>query len=717
MPNAKSATIWLRYFRNISSAPPEAAEPQGYDVPRDPRYDILFEPVQIGPVTAPNRFFQVPHCNGMGYRYPSSMAEMRRIKAEGGWGVVNTEEMEISHTSELSPVPEARLWDDSDIPALARMVDGVHAHGALAGAELAHLGGGASNLYSREIPMGPVARPVDALDPVHVRAMDRADIRAFRKMHVDAALRCKRAGFDIVYLYCGHDMTTFAHFLSRSRNDRGDEYGGSLENRLRLLREVLEDVKAAVGGHAAVAIRLGISLLDTKDGVTCDDEGRDVIRLLADLPDLWDVQLGDWPTDSATSRFKPQGWQDSLVAFVKQVTGKPVVGVGRYTSPDAMVSLIKGGVLDLIGCARPSIADPFLPRKIDEGRIEDIRECIGCNICVSGDFTATPMRCTQNPTMGEEWRRGWHPERIAPKSSDETVLIVGAGPAGLEAARALGQRGYDVTLAEAGAEAGGRVTVESRLPGLAEWQRVADYRLYQIGQMANVQLYLNSALTAEQVLEFGADHVVLAIGSRWVASGLGRHNHAPVPTDVDALVLTPDDICAGRLPDAGPVIVFDDDHYYMGGLMAEKLRLAGLAVTYVTPVADVSHWTHNTMEQTRIQTRLLQLGVRIIAHHNLTAIHADHVELACVFTDRRQVLPCAALVPVTMRAPDDGLFHALADAGRDPAPKSITRIGDCLAPGTIAAAIYGGHRFARELGAPKSDGVPFRRELTALAVE
>jgi len=169
---------------------------------------------------------------------------MRRVKAEGGWGVINTEEVEISHTSELSPIPEGRLWDDSDIPLLARMADAVHEYGALAGIEPAHLGGGASNNYSREIPMGPSARPIDLLEPIQTRAMDKADIKAFRKMHVDAAIRSKKAGFDIVYIYCGHDMTTFTHFLSR-RNDRLDEYGGVLKNRVRLIREVLEDTKEA----------------------------------------------------------------------------------------------------------------------------------------------------------------------------------------------------------------------------------------------------------------------------------------------------------------------------------------------------------------------------------------------------------------------------------------------------------------------------------------
>ena len=681
---------------------------------RDSRYDILFEPVKIGPVTAKNRFYQVPHCNGMGHLYPSSWLEMRRVKAEGGWGVINTEEVEISHTSELSPIPEGRLWDDSDIPVLARMADAVHEYGALAGVEPAYLGGGASNNYSREIPMGPSARPIDLLEPIQTRAMDKADIKAFRKMHVDAAIRSKKAGFDIVYLYCGHDMTTFAHFLSR-RNDRSDEYGGVLKNRVRLIREVLEETKEAIGDSCAVAIRFGVEELKGPSGLTCEGEGREVVELLADLPDLWDVNVSDWPNDSATSRFEPEGFQDNYISFVKKVTNKPVVGVGRYTSPDAMVSLIKNGQLDLIGAARPSIADPFLPNKIEEGRVEDIRECIGCNMCVTGDYLATPMRCTQNPTMGEEWRRGWHPEDIAKGKSDETVLVVGGGPAGLEAARAMGQRGHAVTLAEAGTETGGRVAIESRLPGLSQWRRVADYRQYQISQMANVDVFYDSHLTAEQILEFGADHVVLATGSKWARHGIGRHNHDPIKAADGAVVLTPDEIAAGKMPE-GPVVVFDDDHYYMGGVMAEKLRLEGLDVTYVTPMPDASHWTHNTMEQAKIQTRLIELGVNIIPLQNLASIESDHVELACVFTDKKQKLPCKSVVMVTMREAEDVLYHDLT-ANLENGPKTVTRIGDCLAPGTIAAAVYSGHRYARELGEPVPEGVPFRREHIAMSPE
>ena len=174
---------------------------------RDPRYDVLFEPVRIGPVTARNRFYQVPHCNGMSRSYPSSMAEMRGMKAEGGWAVICTEEVEIHHSSENTPYIEGRFWEDRDIPVFARMCDRIHEHGSLAGVELSYAGPAAANRYSREIPMAPSALPVFSPEPVQARAMDKADIRALRRWYVDAAKRAKRTGFDLVYVYAGHDLS------------------------------------------------------------------------------------------------------------------------------------------------------------------------------------------------------------------------------------------------------------------------------------------------------------------------------------------------------------------------------------------------------------------------------------------------------------------------------------------------------------------------------
>ncbi len=684
---------------------------------RDARYDILFEPVKIGPVTAKNRFYQAPHCNGMGRSFPSSMAAMRSVKAEGGWAVISPEQVEIHPTSDITPATECRFWSDQDIPYLARMCDAVHEHDALASIELCHNGFCATNNYSREVPLSPGHIPeVYHNNPLQARMMTKSDIRDFRKWHLDAVKRAKTAGFDIICCYAGHNLTLPGMFMLPRYNSRSDEYGGSLENRVRLFREIIEDAKDAVGDTMGVIARFSVDELRGAEGLEADKEGREIIEMLAELPDLWDICLAEWHNDSQTSRFSDEGYQEPFVDFVKKVTTKPVVAVGRYTTPDHMVSIVNRGIVDMIGAARPSIADPFLPKKIEEGRIEDIRECIGCNICVAWNNMQAPMRCTQNPTASEEWRRGWHPDRIAPKNDDGSVLIVGAGPAGLEAALAAAQRGHDVILAEAAQELGGRVSRESRLPGLAVWARVRDYRTYQLSQMANVEVYLSSTVTAQQVLEFGARHVAIATGAHWRRDGYGRYHQFPIPgTDSDRL-LTPDDIMAGTRPE-GAVLIFDDDHYYMGSVIAEQLIADGHKVFLATPFPEVASWTHNTLEQHRIQAHLLEIGVNIITSHGLQSIDDNGVKLSCVYSGRERLVEASAVVMVTSRLPEDSLYQELvpeSDKLRDAGIASLKPIGDCFGPATIAAAVYEGHRFARELGEDVAD-IPFRRELTELS--
>ncbi len=332
---------------------------------RDPRYDILFEPVRIGPHVARNRFYQVPHCNGMGYRDASATAAMRGMKAEGGWAVVCTEMVEIHHTADVSPYVELRLWSDHDLPMLARIAEKIHQHGSLAGIELCHSGYTANNLWTREVPIGVSAAPTSSYfnDPVQARAMDLEDIRNLRRAHRAAALRARQAGYDLVYVYAGHGLGIFQHFLSRATNQRTDEYGGSLANRARLLREVIEDTKDAVGDTCAVPVRIAMNEFQGAAGLE-PAEVEDAIAMMAELPDLWDLSLSSWSKDSQTSRFSEEGFQEPYISGVKKLTTKPVVGVGRYTSPDAMVRVIKQGIMDMIGAARPSIADPYLPKKI-----------------------------------------------------------------------------------------------------------------------------------------------------------------------------------------------------------------------------------------------------------------------------------------------------------------------------------------------------------------
>ncbi len=668
---------------------------------RDPRYDILFEPLKIGPVTAKNRFYQVPHCTGSGWQRPRTLAGLRESKAEGGWAVINTEYCSIHPSSEDSPYPSATMWDKGDIKSHALMTDKVHAHGALAGVELCIGGSRMPNLASRETMLGVVSQPNTDGNPFQSRAMDKSDIRDVRRWHRNAALRSKEAGFDIAYIYATHDYL-LSQFMSPVLNTRSDEYGGSVENRIRLVREIIEDTKDAVGDTMAVAVRFSCETSGGSggDGNPMPGETEEMFGILGELPDLWDINIKDYSLEMGLSRFVQEGSLEPYMAYIKSITSKPVVTVGRFTSPDTMASQIKRGIVDFIGAARPSIADPFLPKKIEEGRPEDIRECIGCNVCYMGDSKAVPIRCTQNPTMSEEWRRGWHAENIDPKGSDSRILVVGAGPSGLECARALGQRGYDVMLAEATRELGGRVTQESKMPGLGEWARVRDYRIGQLDKLDNVEIFRESELSVQDVLDVGADHVVTATGSHWRKDGFGNANLGCIKNlGPEDKIFTPNDILEGRLP-SGNVVVFDDDHYYMGSIMAEKIRESGASVTLVTPADVVSEWGGLTYDRWRARTQLMALGVEIITSHNLLSCDGSTAKLSCEYSGVEKSIACDSIVVVTSRTPNDGLYQSLMEkmeAGAEGAPKTLKRIGDCEAPAIIAAAVFSGHKYAREL--------------------
>jgi dimethylamine/trimethylamine dehydrogenase len=489
-------------------------------------------------------------------------------------------------------------------------------------------------------------------------------------------------------------------FLLPEWNLRTDAYGGSVRNRVRIVRELLEVTHEGVGGQCAVALRISLEELRARASEVAPSEAHEVVALLADLPDLWDVKLDSSPTDCPPSRFAPEGSHEPTIDFVKKLVRKPVVGVGRFTSPDTMVSQIKRGVLDLIGAARPSIADPFLPRKIDEGREQDIRECIGCNICISSWHDGVPVRCTQNATAGEEWRRLWHPERIAPASSSSSILVVGAGPAGLECALWLGRRGYQVSVAEAREEIGGRLRFETRLPGLAGWGRVLDWRRGALASLPNVSVYRGNRLTAEEILELGHTHVVIATGARW-ARLLYSALEIPAVELAGAHVFTPDDIAAGaRLDD--PVVVYDFDNYYMGSVLAEHLAKEGHSVSYVTPAGHASAWAIMSNEQPQIHRALFAAGIPVHTLSRVTAFDDGAVMLARQFTDAAARLDCGALLIVGARFANDALHAELTARASDleaAGIRSVTRIGDALAPGALVHAVYSAHRYARELDA------------------
>jgi len=681
-------------------------------------YSRLFEAVQIGPVVTKNRFYQVPHCCGMGHVRPRAHAAMRGVKAKGGWGVVSTEEAEIHPSSDLAPYAEQRIWDKNDIPALQMMTDAVHEHGALAAIELTHSGHNSTNLFSRIPAMSPNAQAVNFLYPKQARRMTKKDISDFRAWHKQAALNAKEAGFDIIYVYAGHGMSVAQQFILPDMNNRSDEYGGSLENRLRLTRELLEETREAVGDSCGIAFRFAVDELKGNNGMQFEEEGRAVVELLAEHPDLWDVNVSDWSNDSQTSRFQPdEAYQMPYVEFVKNITTKPVVGVGRLTSPDLMVRLVEQGVLDLIGAARPSIADPYLPNKIKEQKMDQIKECIGCNICVSSDNFSVPIRCTQNPTMGEEWRRGWDPENIKPKITDQKALVVGSGPSGLECTVQLARRGYQVILAEAKNKLGGRVLFESNLKGLSNWKRVVDNRTHEILQNNNIQVYKESKLTAELIGGLGINNIFLATGSSWRKDGIGRSRRSPIQGLESIQVYSPEEVVQNLQDIKGPLVVYDDEQGYLAGVLADHLSSEKAEIIFVTPASVVSPWTDSTLEQKRVQASLINAGVKIICNQSINKIENETAFLECVFSGSITKLHCESIVMVTERISDTALYDSLIQNNLEGKTHyNIKIIGDAEAPGLIADAVYLGHLAAQNFEASDADiqrGM-FMREMPSL---
>lgn len=688
-------------------------------MPRDPRHDVLFEPIQIGPKTLRNRFYQVPHCTGFGTRKPGSQAAHRAVKAEGGWAGVCTEYAPVSLDSDESPYVSAQVWDDADYDNLAHMCELVHGHGALAGIELTHSGVHAQQGESRWVTIGPSQIAGDYHPIIVPKAMEHDDITRVQADWARAAARSVEAGFDIVYVYGGHSYLLH-QFLSPFYNHRADEYGGSLENRARMWIETLEAVREAVAGRAAIAVRIGV---DLTPGLQVD-EALEFVRLADHLVDLWDVNVGsivEWSHDSGVSRFFPEGHQLQWTGRIREATSKPIVGVSRLTNPDRMAEIVASGQWDIIGAARPSIADPFLPRKVEEGLYGEVRECIGCNMCIAKGDTNMHLGCTQNATAGEEFRRGWHPERFdRAANADRDVLVVGAGPAGMECAIVLGKRGFRrVHLVDADDDIGGIMRWIPQLPGLGEWARVLNWRRIQLERLRNVEVVTATALDARAVREYGAELVVLATGSRWAADGLNPFTRGPLPGADSSLphVLTPEQVMVdGKTPPGRRVAVYDGEGYFTAAGLAERLVLDGHEVELVTPFDVVAPECDLTLEGRLLRKHLHAAGIRMTRNTTVTEVAPGVVRGEGEFGEawEREV---DAVVLVTQRVSSDALYHELRsddDAWRREGIEAVHRIGDCVSPGLIADAVFSGHRLAREIDSESpAIPLPHRRELAS----
>jgi dimethylamine/trimethylamine dehydrogenase len=681
---------------------------------RSPKHDVLFEPLEIRGKIFRNRFYSVPHAM---FPLGRRMSEIgfRRMKAEGGWAAVCGGI--IATRVDLWDRRLPRIWDETDRVALGRVAAEVKREGALAGIELGYNGGNyeGGKFYPSLSPSGV---PFPDLLPLVPKALELDEIRELQDEWVRSAILGADLGYDIVYAY-GAGGYLPMQFLSPYFNRRKDAYGGSLENRARFWLESIDRFRAAIGDRCLIAVRIAAESLSPY-GVSTDDI-HGFIRLADDLVDLWDVNLGmDWPSDSQPSRVAPEGFQLRWSGKIRQATKKPIVGVGRLTNPDRMAEIIASGVWDFIGGARPSIADPYLPRKIEAGAYDEIRECTGSNFCIAIETWPAGLSCVQNPTIGEEYRRGWHPERVPSARDDKLgVLVVGAGPAGLECARVLGGRGFrHVHVAERDREIGGHLAWLTQLPGMGEWARIISYRRIQLDKLANVELMTDLTLTAEAVLDYGAELVVLATGSHWVGldSPWGEGDRFPGLAESPIATWIPEDVIADAHEFKGDkVVIADGDGNSVAVCLAEHLARRGKQVTLVSRFDRVAPSLDLSFEGTGARRRLHDAGVAM--RTGLALAGADDQML--IFGDQfkqQELIEATDLVLVAHRIPNDGLYTELRGVGDERLDEAgiqaLVRIGDCLAPRGLGYVMAEAHRVGRELDSGSPDKpILARREL------
>ncbi len=651
----------------------------------------LFESLRIGPKVTWNRFYLAPHGIGLGTLDAEGSARVRANAARGGWGVVSTEQTEIGPATDMSPLREFQLFKPEHYRIAERICQGVQDAGALAALELSFSGCNVSNWTTWEAPIAATAGLVDDgagfASPVGAIAADAFALKQVRDQQHAAARRAAEIGFDIVYVYASSVLSLPGQFLSPDYNRRTDQYGGSIRNRVRLIRELIEVTQDAVQGRAAVAVRMTLDdLLDPRDDYADLAEAFDEV---GNLPDLWDLTIGGMGEDAGSARFNKSEQQTDTLKRVKALTTKPIAAVGFIASAEQMEGFLQDGIIDLIAAARASIADPELPNKLAAGRQEEVVHCIKCNVCVVCDTLGVTVRCTQNPSFGAVTDLATPP--LLGAAARNTIAVVGCGPAGLEAAQVFVRRGYTVDLFDQRSQPGGRITDEAALPGLSLWRHVADDRIGALDRSGRARFHLGTTVMPDDLRHLDVAAVLLATGAMWERDLFGRCGDRPVTHTGALQIVSPEDIFNAR-PLGKAVTIYDAEGFYLAGVLAEHLVALGHRATFLTPWTEVSPFTRMTMEQMFVQRRLLNLGVDVKVTRRLTETVTGAVHHASIYTGALEVTATDTLLIVGSRRPNRALFDTgLTDT------RPVELAGDAAGPGIIAQATASAHRAARRL--------------------
>ncbi|MEW5897680.1 MAG: FAD-dependent oxidoreductase [Bacillota bacterium] len=646
----------------------------------------LFKPLQIGPVTIRNRIASSAHVTNFGEggcpteRHAYYLAE----KSKGGIGLIIMEAIRVHPTTHPGPKAIAG-YDQRSLPGLKMVAEMVHQHGAKIFLQLLHMGRQTVSTETFRPLWAPSALPCPTKKEIP-HAMTKDEIREVVEGFAYSTRLAREAGFDGVEIHGAHGYL-IQQFMSPFSNKRTDEYGGSLENRLRFAREVITAVRKAAGKEMAVGIRVsGDEFCD--GGLTLSDM-QEIVPLLVEAGELDFVNVSQCNYNGLSFATMIPDMHFPLAPFVYLAAGiKQVIPdlsvftVARINDPLLADQIIENSWADVVCMTRATLCDPELPNKAREGRLDEIRYCVGCNQgCVGMMHRGFPITCLQNPTVGREKELGIG--TLRPASKPKRVFVVGGGPAGMEAARVAALRGHRVVLIEKGSELGGQLLAAASVPCRQEISGVYRFLSLELKRLG-VEVRLGTTATVDYILAEKPDAVVIATGSSPVL---------PVYEGEGGVQLaTPNDVTLGKVEVGQRIIVFDDDGHYRATSVAEFLADQGREVQIITPRSvegsDIVQISWITQHQ-----RLRNLGVRIATGTLIRAINGTTVILEDAYSGEQwEVSGVDTIVVAGLRQANDELYHVLKKQGIE-----VYAVGDCVAPRSALEAIREGHLAGRQI--------------------
>jgi N,N-dimethylglycine/sarcosine dehydrogenase len=651
-------------------------------------FRYLFTPIRVGGLTLRNRIFSTGHAEAMaeeGKPGPRLRA-YHEGKARGGCALTI-----IGGSSSVHPSSPATAWnmpanhDDSIIPSYRAMAEAIHRHDCLVFTQLTHMGRRSqSDNESWHVLLAPSQIP----EKVHreiPHEMDADQIAMIVRAFGDAVRRSREGGLDGVELSFAHNHLV-DQFWSPVFNQRADEYGGSPDNRMRFGFEVLREIRRQVGRDYVVGARISGDEF-TDGGLTAEDMADiahrlaasglvDFLSIIGGAAHTFALQAGAVPNMSL-----PNGVYVPLAAAIKAAVPEiPIFHATRIVDPVHADQILADGSVDVVGMTRALIADPDMPRKAREGRLDEIRQCVGANEgCIDRIYQGKPVTCIQNPGAGREAELG----ELSPAATRKRVVVVGGGVGGLETARVAALRGHQVVLFEKGRELGGQVLVASRTPARADYAGIARFLVRQV-ERQGVDVRLSTDADVDAVLAERPDVVVVATGSHAFVPALPGLDGKHVVTDRDVLL--------GRAEVGERVVVVDDVHTQQGLSTADFLLEQGRRVEVVSRLFYAGQDVGIT-SIVPLYTRLFAKGVVFTPHTDVVAVEGSTVVVANVYTGEERRIEGVDTVVLSMGARStDALFRALR--GRVPA---LHAVGDCVAPRGVHHAILEGTRVARSL--------------------